>query len=79
MLGNKIMLLFQLCLEEWYYPAVFKTALLFALSKPRKWQKHQTQFYIFIALLSYLKKVLKLIVAWRLENIILKSRLVSPL
>lgn len=78
-LGNEITLLFQLCIEEGYHPAVFKTAILCALPKPGNRPKHLPRFYRLIALLSCLGKVLERIVARRLGDIALLSCLVSPL
>lgn len=76
-LKGEITLLFQLCLEEGYYPTVFKTAILCALPKPGNRPKHLLRSYRLIALLFCLEKVLKKIVARRLGDIALKSRLVS--
>lgn len=70
--------MFQLCLEEGYHPAVFKTAILCALPKPGNRPKHLPRSYRLIALLSCLGKVLERFVARRLGDIGLKSRLVSP-
>lgn len=77
-LKNKITLLFQLCLEEGYHQAVFKTAILCALLKPGNGPKHLPRSYRLIALLSCLRKVLERVVTRRLGDIGLKSRLVSP-
>lgn len=74
---NEITLLFQLCLEERYYPTIFKTAILFALSKLENRPKYLSQSYHFIALLFCLKKVLKKIIDQRLGDIALKFRLVN--
>ncbi len=76
---EQITLLFQLCLQEEYQTFAFKNAILCVLPKPEKQPRHLPRSYCLIALLSCLGKVLERIVAWRLADIALKSRLLSLL
>ncbi len=71
-LGNKITLLFQFCLNKRYHLTVFKTAILFALPKLGNRPKCPPRSYCLILLLSHLETVLEKIVARRLARIALK-------
>ena len=71
--------LFQLCLDEGHHPLAFKTAILCALPKPGLRPKYLPRSYRLIALLSCLRKVLEKVIARRLSEIAIRTRLISPI
>lgn len=79
MVKEDITLLFQLCLDEGHQPLAFKTAILCALPKPGPRSKHLPRFYWLIALLSCLGKALEKVIARRLSEIAIRTRLISPI
>lgn len=76
---EEIIQLSQICLDERYHPKIFKTVILYALSKSGKRAQAFPHFYHLIALLSYLGKALEQIVVKRLGHIALKYCLISLL
>ena len=76
---EEITLLFQLCLDEEHHPLAFETAVLCALPKPGLRSKHLPRLYQLIALLSCLGKALEKVVARRLSEIAIRTRLISPI
>ena len=78
-LKEEITLLFQQCLDERHHPLAFKTAILCALPKPGLRPKHLPHSYRLIALLSCLGKALEKVIARKLSEIAIRTRLVSPI
>ena len=76
---REIILLFQLCLDKRHHPLAFKTAILCALPKPGLSPKHLPRSYRLIALLSCLGKALEKVIAQRLSEIAIRTRLISPI
>lgn len=76
---EEITLLFQICLDEGHHPSEFKTAILCALPKPGLRSKHLPRSYRLIALLSCLGKALEKVIARRLSEIAIRTKLMSPI
>lgn len=79
MYKEEITSLFQYYWEEGYHPCVFKNATLCILPKPEKRSRSLPRSYRLIALLLYLGKVLKRVVARKLAHVALKYEIFSPL
>lgn len=77
--NEEITLLFQLYLDEGHHLLAFETAIFYTLPKPGLRPKHLPYSYRLIALLSCLGKALKKVIVYRLSEIAIKTRLVSPI